>query len=130
MEYQNLSVDELQNQIEQQKQKQAELEKALNQRWQAEKTELAQEIRRMIDERGYEIEEIVGHVMPRRRRGGGKKSSGSYTRYVDPDNPQNVYVRGVLPRWLKQKMTERGYDPSSKEQREQFKANYLHAVQD
>ena len=132
MEYQNLSAEELKNQIEQTKQREAELQRALDHRWQAEKTELAQEIRGMIEDRGYDVEEIMNHVLPRRRRGPGAKkgSSGNYTRYVDPENPDHVYTRGVLPRWMKEKMAAVGLDPSSKEDRETFKANHLQAVQD
>lgn len=132
MEYQNLSAEELKNQIEQTKQREAELQRALNQRWQAEKTELAQKIRGMIEDRGYDVDEIIDHVLPKRRRGGGAKKggSGSYTRYVDPENPENVYTRGVLPGWMKQKMAALGLDPSSKDDREAFKANHLQRQQD
>ncbi|WP_295441575.1 hypothetical protein [uncultured Thiodictyon sp.] len=45
--------------------------------------------------------------------------------YVDPENAQNVYIRGVLPEWMKQKMQEQGYDSAKKDDREAFKANYL-----
>lgn len=132
MEYQNLSAEELKNQIEQTKQREAELQRALNQRWQAEKTELAQEIRSMIEDRGYEVDDIISLVVPRRRRGSTlkKNGSGSYTRYVDPENPDNVYSRGVLPRWMKEKMGSVGLDPSNKEDRESFKANHLQPLQD
>jgi DNA-binding protein H-NS len=68
-------------------------------------------------------------VMPRRRRtASSRKGTRGYTRYVDPENPTNVYVRGVLPGWLREKMTEQGYDPARKEDREAFKATYLRAV--
>nr|WP_242476867.1 H-NS histone family protein [Halochromatium glycolicum] len=122
----------MKNQIEQTKQREAELQRALDHRWQAEKTELAQEIRGMIEDRGYDVEEIMNHVLPRRRRGPGAKkgSSGNYTRYVDPENPDRVYTRGVLPGWMKEKMAAVGLDPGSKEDRETFKANHLQAVQD
>lgn len=135
MEYQHLSAEELKNQIEQTKQREAELKQALNQRWQAEKTELAQEIKGLIEARGHDVEDIVNHLMPpakRRRVGGGAKKSGSgnYTRYVDPENPANVYSRGVLPRWMKEKMAALGLDSGNKEDRETFKANYLQPIQD
>jgi DNA-binding protein H-NS len=132
VEYQNLSAEELKNQIEQTKQREAELQRALNQRWQAEKTELAQEIRSMIEDRGYDVDEIISHVLPRRRRGSAAKKtgSGSYTRYADPENPENVYSRGVLPRWMKEKMASVGLDPSKKEDREAFKTNHLQPLQD
>lgn len=132
VEYQNLSADELKNQIEQTKQREAELQRVLKNRWQAEKTQLAQEIRGMIEARGYDAEEVMDLVLPRRRRGAAAKKAGSgnYTCYVDPDNPKNVYTRGVLPGWMKEKMVASGLDPSKREDRDTFKANHLKAVQD
>jgi DNA-binding protein H-NS len=134
VEYQHLSAEELKNQIEQTKQREAELQKALNQRWQAEKTELAQEIRDIIESRGHDVEDILSHLAPSRRRragGGAKKAgSGNYTRYVDPENPNNVYSRGVLPRWMKDKMAALGLDSGKKADREAFKANHLQPISD
>ncbi|MGD8207482.1 MAG: H-NS histone family protein [Thiohalocapsa sp.] len=129
MEYQKLSVEELQHQLDQIEQAKADLEKALQRRWQEAKSELAQQIRQMIEGHGYDVEEIAEMVMPRRRRtASSRKGTRGYTRYVDPENPTNVYVRGVLPGWLREKMTEQGYDPARKEDREAFKATYLRAV--
>jgi DNA-binding protein H-NS len=133
VEYHNLSAEELKNQIEQTKQREAELQRALSQRWQAEKAELAQEIRQLIEGRGFDLEEVLNHILPARRRrsASAKKSgSGSYTRYADPENPDNVYSRGVLPRWMKDKMSALGLDPSNKEDREAFKSNHLRPIQD
>ena len=131
MEYQQLSVDQIRERLQEVEQSRADLEKALNQRWHEAKSDLAQQIREMIDAQGYDPEEIMGMVVPRRRRGGGGKKGGrSYVRYVDPQNPDNVYVRGVLPGWMKTKMAEQGYDSSVKADREAFKANYLQAVHD
>jgi DNA-binding protein H-NS len=131
VEFQQLSVDQIREKLHEVEQSKADLEKALHQRWQEQKSELAQQIRDMIEAQGYDAEEIMGMILPRRRRAAaGKKGGRSYVRYVDPQNPENVYVRGVLPGWMKQKMVEQGYDPSIKDDREAFKANYLHAVQD
>jgi DNA-binding protein H-NS len=44
---------------------------------------------------------------------------------VDPENAENVYSRGAIPGWMKQKMQDQGYDPSKKADRDAFKANYL-----
>lgn len=130
VEYHNLSADELKNRIAQIEQERAEAQRALNERSQAEKADLANEIRRMIEARGYDLEEIVSHVLPKRRRGGGKKGPGNYTRYVDPENPENVYSRGVLPRWMKDKMAALGLDSGDKDDRESFKTNHLRPLQD
>ena len=128
----NLSVDEIQQQLDELAQSQADLEAALEQRQQQAKYDLAQEIKDLVQERGYDLSEIVGLLGARRRRSGGGKKAGSrqYTKYVDPDNAENVYVRGVIPGWMKQKMLDQGYDPSSKQDREVFKANSLHVMED
>jgi DNA-binding protein H-NS len=136
LDYKTLSVDELQAQLQQIEQSKVDLEKALYQRWNEAKNELAQEIREMIESRGYDIDEILDLVVPKRRRGAGsaaaaaKKGNRNYVRYVDPENPDNIYVRGVLPKWMKEKMSAQGYDPSVKEDREAFKANYLQAFKE
>lgn len=128
MEVQALSVDELKAQLEEIEQSKASIERALVERWQQQKSELARQIRGMIDEHGYDHEEIMGMVIGRRRRNSvGKKSGQGYLRYVDPENPENVYTRGVLPRWMKDKMASQGLDPSVKADRETFKTNHLRA---
>ncbi|MFP4062520.1 MAG: H-NS histone family protein [Halochromatium sp.] len=130
MEYHHLSAEELQSQIQQTKQKEAQLKQALSERREVEKLGLAQEIRHMIEERGHDLEEIAEQLLPRRLRGAVLKKprkfgSGRYTRYVDPDNPDHVYVRGVLPSWMKDKMAALGLDPNNKEDRDFFKANHM-----
>lgn len=131
MDYQSLSVDELQSQLQEVEQSKATLEKALYQRWHEAKSELAQEIREMVSTRGYDMDEIIDLVLPKRRRAvAAKKGNRNYTRYIDPENPENFYVRGVLPKWMKEKMTANGYDPSVKDDREAFKAQHLQAVTD
>ena len=132
MEYANLSVDEIQQQLDQIEQNRADLEKALEQRRQQAKYELAQHIKDMIVEQGYDVSDVAALLGGRKRRAAAaavKKSTRQYTKYVDPENPNNVYVRGVIPGWMKQKMQEQGYDPSSKDDRETFKANYLHVAE-
>ncbi|MGE5152443.1 MAG: H-NS histone family protein [Bdellovibrio bacteriovorus] len=134
MEFANLSVEEIQQQLDEIEHSKAELQRALAVRRQEAKHEVAQQVRDLILNNGYELEEIVPLIQGRRRRAAvaAKPVSGGgrdYTRYVDPENPSNVYVRGVLPGWMKQKMQEQGYDPSVKADREAFKANYLQAVE-
>ncbi|TCT22736.1 H-NS histone family protein [Thiobaca trueperi] len=139
MEYTNLSLDEIRRQLEEAESKQAELNRLLAVRRHEGRDEVIQQIREIIDNNGYEYDEIVPYLIPKRGRGRrpslftqSKPSSFStrqYTRYVDPDNAENVYVRGVLPAWMKQKMQEQGYDPSSKTDRETFKANSLRVLE-
>jgi DNA-binding protein H-NS len=128
----NLSVDEIQQQLAELAQNQALLEQVLAERRQQAKYDLVQEIKDLIQDRGYDVAEILSLMTSRRRRSAAAKkgSSRQYTKYVDPDNPENVYVRGVLPGWMKQKMQDQGYDPSVKQDREAFKANYLHVLED
>jgi DNA-binding protein H-NS len=133
VEYESLSLEEIQQQLDAIEQSKSELQHALAVRRQEAKHEVAQQVRDLIVNNGYEINEIMPLIQGRRRRGGGapKPVTGGgreYTRYVDPENPENVYVRGVLPGWMKQKMQEQGYDPTVKVDREAFKANYLQAV--
>lgn len=130
MEYANLSVDEIQRKLEQLQESQADLQRALETRRQELKHEVVQEVKELIAERGYELNEIVPLLTSRRRRSTGVRATNRpYTQYVDPENPKNVYVRGVIPGWMKQKMQERGYDPSLKDHRDAFKAECLTAVE-
>ena len=134
MEYTKLSVEEIQQQLEAIEQSKSELQRALAVRRQEAKHEVAQQVRDLILNNGYELDEIIPLVQTRRRRSApaakapSASSGRDYTRYVDPENPENVYVRGVLPAWMKLKMQEQGYDPSVKADRDAFKANYLQAV--
>jgi DNA-binding protein H-NS len=134
VEYATLSVDQIQQQLEEIEQSKAELQRALVARRQEAKHGVAQQVRDLIIQGGYDLDEIVPLIDPRRRRGTAATprpaaSGREYTRYVDPENPANVYVRGVLPGWMKQKMQEQGYDASVKADREAFKANYLKVVE-
>jgi DNA-binding protein H-NS len=134
VEFENLSVEEIQQQLEDIEQNKVELQRALVMRRQEARHGVAQQVKDLILANGYELDEILPLITPRRRRGAAAaapKAAGGgrdYTRYVDPENPEHVYVRGVLPGWMKQKMQEQGYDPGSRADREAFKANYLQAV--
>jgi DNA-binding protein H-NS len=135
VEYTNLSVDEIQQQLEEIEQSKAELQRALVVRRQEAKHGVVQSVRDLIVQSGYDLDEIVPMIVPRRRRGAAAPAARpaatgrEYTRYVDPENPANVYVRGVLPGWMKQKMHEQGYDATVKADREAFKANYLKVIE-
>lgn len=134
MEYANLSVEEIQRQLAEAESKKTELRRLLEVRREEGKDDVVQQIRDLIENNGYDYDEIIPLVVPKRRRAGAvvvRKLVGDrqYKRYVDPDNPENIYVRGVLPGWMKQKMQDQGYDPSSKEDREAFKANSLRELQ-
>lgn len=130
MDYEDLSVDELQKQIDEIDQSRADLEQALEHRQQQAMYDLAQQIKDLISEHGFDQSEIIDLLGTRKRRVSTKKSNRQYARYADPDNENNVYVRGVIPGWMKQKMLDQGYDSSSKADREAFKANCLTTLED
>jgi DNA-binding protein H-NS len=126
----NLSLEQIEQQLAKLAQDRLELENALEQRRQQGKYELAEQIKAMIAEQGYTVVDITSLLTGRKRRGAAARSrvARQYTTYSDPDDPSHVYVRGVIPGWMKVKMQEQGYDPGSKTDRETFKANVLKAV--
>ena len=124
----DLTVEELQEQLALVAADKMALEAALKRQRAAELTGFAREIQDQILSRGYTVDEVFGVLSKGRRKTGGSRRSGSYAQYVDPDNPNNTYSRGPMPVWLKEKMTEAGYDPADKEQRDEFKASYLKLV--
>lgn len=133
-----MSVDDIREQLAQIEQSRADLEVALERRHQEAKTQVAQQVRDLILENGYDLNEIVPLISARRRRGPAAKpktkkvvntNKTSYTRYVDPQDAKRSYTRGVLPGWMKQRMQEQGYDPTSKQDRDTFKTKYLTRVE-
>lgn len=102
------------------------------------KYNLAQKIKDMIADGGYNVDEIVTLLTTPQRRSSSRhqdisppahisQESGAHQKayYFDPANPANTYVKGFLPDWMKQSMIEKGLDPLSKEDRNHFKAMYL-----
>lgn len=86
--------------------------------------------RALISERGYDLEAINENVLGlrkgnRKRAAAANDSNANYVRYADPDNPNNVYVRGRMPNWLIEKMSANGDDPTSPEHRAEFKDAHL-----
>ncbi len=126
--FEQLSLDEIEERLTSLESDRAALETALEQKRQQSKTDLAQEVRDLILSRGYEIAEIIDQLTTKRRGAGRIRSGRSYTRYVDPENPGNVYVRGVLPQWMKEQMAAQGLDPKEKADREAFKERYLNRM--
>lgn len=123
--------------LEQLQQRLAELETEWNEietniaaKLEEDKQQLADEIAKQIKDAGHELAEIISLINPRKRRGTKAAITSSYTTYVDPDNPDNTYVRGVLPGWLKEKMRAAGFDPGDKEDRETYKTQHLKVVAD
>jgi DNA-binding protein H-NS len=121
----NLSLSELQERLNSMEHDRQALERALAEKRQQGKQDLVDEIKDIIQSRGYDLSDIVEHLNPKKRGPGRGKSNRSYTRYVDPANAENIYIRGVLPRWMKDQMADKGLDHSVKKDRETFKATYL-----
>jgi DNA-binding protein H-NS len=128
VEYENLSLEELHAKLEETAKAQAAIGQLMAQRREEAKGGLVQEIRDLIAERGYAVEDIAELLQKGRRRrkaDGQGKGAGRYACYVDPENPENTYKRGPLPKWFRAKMAEKGYDPDSTEDRTTFKQNHL-----
>ncbi len=129
---QQLTADELKAQLDALNQERQALKAALEHRRESEKVELAGEIKVLINERGHDLEEIadllIGRTTGRKRRrqrAAANDANANYTRYADPDNPENVYTRGRMPNWLTEKMAANGFDPTNAEHRAQFKEQHL-----
>jgi DNA-binding protein H-NS len=128
VEYENLSLEELRAKLQETAEAQAAIAKLVAQRKEQAKGELAQEIHDLIIEGGYAVEDIAELLQKGRRRkkaGVQGKGAGRYACYVDPENPENIYTRGPLPKWFRAKMEEKGLDPNSTEDRAAFKQNHL-----
>jgi DNA-binding protein H-NS len=126
--FSELSLDEITQRLDNLESDRAALETALENKRQQSKKDLAVEIKDLIVSRGYDIAEIVEYLTPKRRGAGRTKSNRSYIRYVDPANSGNVYVRGVLPKWMKDQMADKGLNPKKKADREAFKEQYLNKM--
>ena len=121
-----LTLEQLQARLEELNVEWQAVEQAIEERKDEDKKELAEEIRSKVMEAGYDVAEILSLIAT--KKGRSKKSNGAYTRYIDPDDSRNVYVRGVLPIWLKDKMKAKGFDPSVKADRDHFKEKHLRRV--
>ena len=85
----------------------------------------AEEIKDVCADAGWELAELIAVLAPKKAR----KSSGtrklSSVIYRDPDTPGNVYRGRGMPVWLREKMIQRGYDPSKSTERARFREEVL-----
>ena len=132
MAFEDLSAEQLRDKLAETEHELAAIACALEERHEAQKGEVAQQVRTLILDAGYDLDEILPLVpkkkagRPRRRAAPAPEAvAPSFPTYVDPENPANAYARGVLPGWMKALMIEKGYDPKDKASREAFKANVL-----
>jgi DNA-binding protein H-NS len=138
MAFEDLSADQLRDKLAQTESELAAIARALEERHEAQKGEVALQVRTLILDAGYDLDEILALVPQKKARRSRRRAAPapvapvappvpdpSYPSYADPENPERVYVRGVLPGWMKALMIEKGYDPKDKASREAFKANVL-----
>jgi DNA-binding protein H-NS len=131
MEYQELSYEEARERLKILTKEQAVLSQIVDKRRSEAKHDFVRQLLEMIDDQGYELDEIIKLLKKRRNTNKRKipdKAEKKYIKYVDPENSEHIYVRGVLPKWMKRKMIEQGYDPARQEDRKAFKQHYLQAI--
>jgi len=102
--------------------KQIEEERVLlEQQMEAQKEEaldaIAVRVKEYISEQGFDPIEVVRKILPEKRKSTSKS-------YVDNATGQ-VYVRGALPGWMREAMTNMGLDPANKEHREKYKTEHM-----
>ncbi len=134
MDYKSLESDQLQQELEQLEKQKAKLQQALEQKRRQAKREIADKVKAMIAEAGYKTEEICPLVLGPRKyhaiKRGFSREPRYYRKFADPKNPERVYSRGPLPRWMREMMEKEGYDVNDKEAREAFKMKYLRLLED
>jgi DNA-binding protein H-NS len=121
-----MEYTELRARLESLEAEQKEVERVLASKRDQRKAEFVNEIKEKCINEGFSNEEIADALAGGRR--GSRRSSGnrSYPRYVDNADPKNVYVRGPLPNWMKERMASVGLDSSNKADRERYKQEYMH----
>jgi len=96
VEYENLSLEELHAKLEETAEAQAAIEQLVAQRKEQAKGELAQEIRDLIAERGYAVEDIAELLQKGRRRkkaDAQAKGAGRYACYVVPERKPRSFLK-------------------------------------
>lgn len=129
-----LSTDAIKQRLQELERDRLELEYQLALQHKAQKKGYIESLRQDIRANGYEVEEIAVALLPKgfisKERTVTSKPAPTGARYVDPNNPQHTYIRGVLPGWMKQQMLENGFNPDIKDDRKRFKHEYLQWVQE
>ncbi len=128
MNYEDLTVEELRQKLMETDMNRQNIERMLKERKRESRGEMLQKLNELMQSYGFEPNEIM---KPKRTRRKKRKISmkTSFTQYVDPDNPNNTYSRGVLPPWFKEKMIKLGFDPENKDDRERFRAKHMRKIQ-
>lgn len=98
---------------------------------QSEKPKFLEELKSLISQRHYSVEDIAQSLSPPRKdkrhstKPRERKSPVSKIQYFHPDNPNYTYKRGPFPKAWKDKMRELKLDPDKPEDKEFFKTNHL-----
>lgn len=98
---------------------------------QSEKPKFLEELKSLISQRYYSVEDIAQSLSPPRKekrhstKPMERKSPVSKIQYFHPDNPNYTYKRGPFPKAWKDKMRELSLDPDKREDKEFFKTNHL-----
>lgn len=135
----SLSTDAIKQRLQELERDRQELEYQLALQHKAQRKGYVESLRQDIRANGYEVEEIAVALLPKgfiprelwsKDKAAISKPSASGARYVDPNNPQHTYVRGVLPGWMKQQMLDNGLNPDIKDDRKRFKQEHLQWVKE
>lgn len=117
----NLSISEIQARLLHVDSDRAALQRALRQRRQQTRNVVAREVKDLILSKGHDVSDILALISSKKTGTGNR----NYTHYVDPHNPENEYIRGVVPRWMREQMRSHGLDPKKRIDREIFKERWL-----
>jgi DNA-binding protein H-NS len=85
-------------------------------------------IKTYIYDNGFTLNEVLPLLAGKAKKASkprATRNEGPRVTFTSKTNPGNVYVRGVLPAWLKTDMLAAGFDPENKESRDKYKAEHM-----
>jgi DNA-binding protein H-NS len=89
-------------------------------------------IKSYISDNGFTLDEVLPLLTPNVKRQRSKSTKAKTTRNEGPRpvftsklDAANVYVRGVLPAWLRKEMVDAGFNPDDKASRDKYKAEHM-----
>lgn len=94
-----------------------------------EQQEYVQEILDYCQESEWDVTDIAKLLLPKKSGSSRSRSPGKpkpiTTIWVDPKHSDRIYKGRGVPMWMREDMIERGMDPSSRDQRQQYRDNNL-----
>ncbi|KOR32376.1 hypothetical protein TI05_07630 [Achromatium sp. WMS3] len=129
----NLTLDDIQERLRNVNQDRAALQRALEHKRQQTKKQVAQEVKNLIISKGHDVMDIMNFLAnnnSKNRNTNNDKNKVAESlapciQYVDPENSENIYIRGVCPDWMREQMFSHGLDPKNRRDRQLFKKQYL-----